>query len=384
MAEDKQALQKENFFKAINHIEPDYVPKAIYAGNAMLDYAGMTFADIQSDPGKTEKALRLLFDNIPADVGLVAIGGAPKTYAALDNTTETFLAPDGVTLQHLQRSTMKADEYPLLIADVNKFVKETLLPRKFPVLFEDKESAKARMKTILEDSVERATGHLTQLQKKIFTEYGFYSYPTNVLPRFVTPIDVVFDRLRGFVGTLADLRRYPKEVKAALDAIYTLRATNFKDTKEKDLFASYMAHIPCYLNPKQYDEFFWPYFKEQVTNLGNTGNKLFIFIEGHWLAHIDSFLDVPKDSLYNWVDDDDILDLNKKIGHYQPMIGGIQMQNIRLHSLQRNIDYAKRVIDECAPGGGLVFGANKSWVCKGDINQNLVDVYNFVDGYSRK
>ncbi|MCL1913778.1 MAG: hypothetical protein FWG10_07880 [Eubacteriaceae bacterium] len=384
MAERTQASTKENFFKAINHIVPDYIPKATSGSNAILEFAGTTFLEAEYDPEKTEQVMRNLFDNIPCDVGSVSYNATPKTYAALDHNTETFLAPDGVTLQHLQRSPMKADEYPALIANVDRFMKDVLLPRKYPTLFEEKEVAKDKLKIVLDETAGRLTGHFAQIQKKLYEEYGFFPYPTSGLPRFCTPIDVIFDRLRGFVGTLADLRRRPEEIHAALDAIYALRGSDYKQTEEKERFASYMSHIPCYLNPKQYDEFFWPYFKEQVTDLGNTGNKLYIFIEGKWLPFIESFLDLPKDSLYNLTDDDEILELNKIVGHHHSFIGGVKMQNIKLQPLQKNLDYAKRVIDECAPGGGFVFGCNKAWVCKGDINQNLVDVYNFANEYGRK
>ncbi|MCL1914354.1 MAG: hypothetical protein FWG10_10895 [Eubacteriaceae bacterium] len=384
MAQRTQASTKENFFKAINHIEPDYIPKKIQGSNSLLAFAGMTFMEAEYDPEKTEQVLRNLFDRLPCDVGNAAFNATPKAYAALDNMTETFLAPDGVTLQHLQRPPMKPDEYPLLIADLDRFVKDTLLPRKFPPLFASgKEAAKDKIKTIVDETAGRATGHMPQIQKKLFEEYGFFPYPTT-LPRVVTPIDVIFDRMRGFVGTIADLRRRPEEVKAALDVIYKVRATDYKDTQVKEQLASYMAHIPCYLNQKQYDEFFWPYFKEQVNGLSETGNKMYVCIEGRWLRVIESFLDLPKDSVYTFVDDDEILELNKIIGHHHPLVGGMLLQNTKLQPLQYNIDYAKKVIDECASGGGFVFGCNKHWICKGDINENVVDVFKFVDEYGRK
>ncbi|MCL1912912.1 MAG: hypothetical protein FWG10_03285 [Eubacteriaceae bacterium] len=385
MAENKQALQKENFDKAINHIEPDWIPKNVSGSNAILDYAGYTFMEVEYSPELTEKVIRHFFDNIPSDTGNVSYSAFPKTYEALDNMTETFLGPDGVALQHLQRPTMKADEYPLLIADMDKFVKDTLLPRKFPSLFgADKEEAIRRLKTIIDERVWRATSHVSEIQKKLYEEYGFYPTPTVGLAPFVTPIDYIFDRLRGFVGTIADLRRRPQEVHDALEVIYAVRATDYRDTKLTGVMANYPAHIPCYLSPKQFDEFFWPYFEKQINGLASTGNKLSIFIEGHWLPFIDRFLNLPKDSLFNRVDDDDILDLNKVIGHHHTLMGGVIMQNMRLLPLQKNIDYAKQVIDEVGPGGGLVFGCNKSWLCRGDINQNVADTYKFVNEYGRK
>lgn len=52
-----------------------------------------------------------------------------------------------------------------------------------------------------------------------------------------------------------------------------------------------------------------------------------------------------------------------------------------MYSRQENIDFAKRVIDHCAPGGGFLFTTDKAWNSPDDITQNLVDVYNFAHEY---
>ncbi|MCL1912753.1 MAG: hypothetical protein FWG10_02415 [Eubacteriaceae bacterium] len=381
---EKQELQRQNLLKACNHIETEYIPNVSINGNAILHYAGMTFKEAEYDEKNTEFVFRNLLSNMHLDVGNITYTGVPNTYEALDWLTETFLCDDGMHLQHLQRPTMKAEEYPLLINDINKFVKDTLLPRKFPPLFEgDKEMAIKKLKIIAEEAASRITGHYNKVSEKVFAEFGFLPLPAG-LPRFTHPADYVFDRLRGFQGTLADLRRYPEEFMDTINVIYQQRSERFENVELTERFASYMPHIPCYLNPKQYEKFFFPIYKEIVTNISKSGNKLYKLLEGRWMPFIESFLDLPKDSVVMVIDDDDFFKVYNAIGHHQVMIGGAKLQNTRLLPLDKNVDFAKKVIDECASGGGFMFGANKNWASRGDISQTLIEVYNFAHEYGRK
>ena len=382
-AEEILAEKRETLLKACNHIETDYIPNVAFCGNGILAHAGVTYHDVVNDEAKIEHVFRKLLSVAHFDVGMLNFSGSPQTYAALDGRTETFLAPDGIGLQHIQKPTMKEDEYPQLIEDIDKFMKEVLLPRKFPELFADKERALEKLKIVVGETVARTTGPYSKVHAKICAEYGFVPFPLG-LPRFVAPADWIFDRFRGFKGTLTDMKRHPEEFKKAIDVIYKKFANLYKNVTVKDHFASYMPHIPCYMNMEQFRTFFWPYFRELVTNIANSGNKVYMSLEGRWLPFIEHFLELPKDSVIIMVDDDDILELKKRIGHHQVLTGGVKIQNTRLLSKEENIDYAKRVIDACAPGGGFMFNSDKMWIFSGDINQNLIDVYNFAHEYGKK
>lgn len=50
---------------------------------------------------------------------------------------------------------------------------------------------------------------------------------------------------------------------------------------------------------------------------------------------------------------------------------------------KHEIDYAKRVIDELAPGGGFIFTTDKIWNSPTDICPNLFEVYEFAHAYSK-
>ena len=85
-----------------------------------------------------------------------------------------------------------------------------------------------------------------------------------------------------------------------------------------------------------------------------------------------------------FVDEDDIIEVNKAIGDWIVLGGGAKPAQTKFFSKEENIDYAKKVIDACAPGGGFIFSADKRMICPGDVTQTFIDVYNFVYEYGKK
>lgn len=377
--------KKDTLLKACNRETTDYVPNVLTAGGGVLSYADTDYYQIDSSYDKLEAAFDKVMGNTWFDTVMIAINGSPRSHKALGGRTETFVADDGVSTMHVQLDKMKEDEYPQLIENMEKFVKEVLLPRKYPILFNgDKEQAKNILKTVVEENIHcYATGPMAGFEEKLYKKYGTpETYSSSLFVSY--PLDVIFDFFRGFKGTITDLRRHHNEVKDACDMLYATYCNHFDTLDFEFPFAPSLPHIPTYLSLKQFDELFWPYMQEMYNNISKARNKVFLSLEGRWMPLIEYFNDLPKDSCVIIVDDDDIFEVNKKIGANQILGGGIKIQNIRLNSLQNNIDYAKKVIDECASGGGFLFASDKWWSCKGDVNDTLLKVFNFAHEYTSK
>ena len=62
----------------------------------------------------------------------------------------------------------------------------------------------------------------------------------------------------------------------------------------EDKYICYMAHIPAFLNQKQYDALCYKYFKRQMTAIDAQNSKLYILAEGKWEHLFDFMLDLPK------------------------------------------------------------------------------------------
>ena len=280
---------------------------------------------------------------------------------------------------------MEADEYDQLIADPKAFIANVLLPRKHPYLFENRDAAKAALKVFAEEQVDMFIMHGGTTAQYLVEKYGVQTV-VNPGCMLNTPLDHLFDYFRGFRGTLTDLRRQPEKVKAALDAIWEYRsaAQVAAPYDPAQGYAFQPCHIPAYLSPKQFKELYWPYEKKLIEWMASNGGKILLCMEGRWENIWECFLEVPKDSLVLTVDDDDFLKAHEVLGDHQILVGGLKAADVRLKSFEELKDGIKRVIDTCAPGGGFIFSPNKVLLSSGDVNQTLIDCYNFAHEYSKK
>lgn len=380
------SARKENFLKAVKRKGPKYIPKLSSGSGAALAYAGVTYWDIENDEEKTVKAMSKMYDELRADLASGSIIFiAARANEILHGCTENKFAKDGITVEHIQKPMMNEDEYGIITKDFDNFVNNTLLKRKYPFLFSGniKEAAKTVEAAFDNQMFCYAFGPQSKTGDYVIEHYGIPTF-YDKQKMCTTPGDLIFDRLRGFTGTITDLRRHFDEMVALCDVLWEKKCDSFEGAVlSYENFPMYFAHIPTYLRPKQYDKLCWQYFKTQVENIDKAGSTLYICLEGKWSHLLDYLLDLPQDSLLMGVDDDDIFELSSRVGHHQAMIGGVKLSQLRLADRQTNIDYAKKVIDECAGNYGFVFGCDKAWICPGDINQNLFDVYAFADEYGK-
>ena len=372
---------------ALNHKEGAYVPTLMCAGNGTIAWAGKKATEVLDDPQAYLSALTDVFAQMWVDGNMFSGAIIGNKMERGLKTIENKYGPDGNTLEHVQLSPMGKDEYPLLIENPGRYVSEVMLPRKYPHLFESREATKTALKLFVEDRnyvLLQLSFMADQLMKE---KYGIVPTMLNPQERIEPPLDMIFDYFRGFRGTLTDLRRQPENVKAAMESLWAYRNEARHNTPyvHQDMkFPYHMAHIPSYLSPKQFEELFWPYHKKMIERVAAGGGKAYILMEGRWEKIWHHFLELPKDSCILAVDDDDIFKASAELGHHQIICGGLKLADTRLKTFDKIQDDVKRVIDTCAPGGGFIFCTDKAWIAPGDVNQSLIDAYNFAHEYSSK
>ncbi len=378
-------MKLANFMKTVNREEAEYVPNAVNAGLATIAWAGKRGVDVLLDPQAYVDSITAIFDEMWCDISLIMGAVASQRMEQAFETVENKYGPDGTTLEHIQLSPMQKDEYPQLIADPDRFVNEVLLPRKYPKFYQDREYAKNALKVFAEDRV-HVMLMLSSMAAKAMEEKHGISSVLNMQERLEPPLDLMFDYFRGFRGTLTDLRRQPQNVKAALDKLWEVRcAPKMAQPYNMEFpYAWQPPHIPCYLSPKQFEELYWVHEKPMIERIANGGGKLYFIMEGRFEKIWHHFRELPKDSVILHVDDDDIIQAKKEIGDHQIITGGLKLADVRMKSFDQIKDDVKRVIDECAPGGGFIFTTDKAWLAPGDVNQTLIDAFNFAHEYSKK
>lgn len=107
-----------------------------------------------------------------------------------------------------------------------------------------------------------------------------------------------------------------------------------------------------------------------------------MLLEGEWESKYDWLNSLPKNFAVGIVEGDDIFEAKKRIGDNITIAGGMPLQMLKLGKKEECIDYAKKLIDELAPGGGYIFTSSRELLSKGDVNhENLVETHNFVHEY---
>jgi len=374
--------KKDNLLKTFKREPHEWVPIMARCGAGLVAYAGTTLLETRFDKEKFRAAVCKAYeDGLPVDcLSSAGISVSPETTELFHDCVQTKLSADGVTTQHQQHSYMEANEYPQAIADVNDFLTNTMIRRKMPWLFEGtvEESAKTLEAyfNLRYDPKFQATGGLPQMFEE---KYGAYTFG-DARWMLSVPGDTLFDNFRGFSGTLTDLRRHYSEMKELCD-IFWEKGFNrtFEGTKmPEDKTGLYMAHIPAFLNPKQFEDLCFKYFKIQMDNIVKGGGRLYILAEGSFKNVFPFYRDIPKDSLIVNVEDDDVWDAYKVIGDCQILCGGTRLVNTKLSSLEENKAYVKKAIETCAPGNAFIFGSDKSWCCKGDVTPTLVETFKYA------
>ncbi|MBO7690851.1 MAG: hypothetical protein J6T14_08495, partial [Clostridia bacterium] len=226
------------------------------------------------------------------------------------------------------------------------------------------------------------------------------------------PADFLFDYLRGFRGTVGDLRRHKDGVKAAVEALLPysmdvshmtnlmmggmsgglpwmaknlvnaiIRRKDFEYTTFPWIFNP--CHMPPMISPKQFEEFYWPGYKAMAEHIHAHGGHLFTVLEGEWgREKLEILRQLPDNSVTFVVELDDPK-MVKEVLDNNSIMAGLPLGLLKNGTKEECIAAAKGMVDELAPGGRFIFcTGNKVLLSAADANpENIRAVNEFVHGY---
>jgi hypothetical protein len=291
-----------------------------------------------------------------------------------------FVGKDGHTVQHRENVPMHEDEYDDFIKDPIGFITGTLFPRKFPHLMEGHDISFELLRAAAEAFIRhrKANAKYGAIAKD---KYGILPYNGG---KAYIPFDVIMDRIRGIPGMMSDIRRQPQKVIDACNAIQSIYLKPLANLSAPVPMGFLTLHAPMFINRKQFDKFYWPHFKEIIEHNHKKGSITWIQLQGDSRHVIDRLLETPRGSAFIQPEIEDIIEIKKRVGHHVIIEGGVPLSWYVHKSKQECLDLAKRIIDECAPGGGFVFGAGVGSLSGADINhENMQAVYQLVHDYRK-
>jgi uroporphyrinogen-III decarboxylase len=187
------------------------------------------------------------------------------------------------------------------------------------------------------------------------------------------PFDIIADKLRGYLGLLTDLLERPAKVLAACEAMMPqlLHVALSGADPDKNVPIGFWMHRGCvpFVSMEHFNKFYWPTLKPIIEEIWSHGHQVLFYAEGNWNAHLKAFAELPEKSIVYHVDQADIFQVHKVLGHKFCISGGIPNFLLSYGTPQEVRDYCKKVIDGVARNGGYIMDA-------GAIMQNDTKVEN--------
>jgi len=249
---------------------------------------------------------------------------------------------------------MKADEYRMFIDDPVGFRMERYFPRVFGE-YEGKGSVRSHM-AFLKSGMAQGINNAINRERaaRLASEVGL---PVPVMGNFVAPFDYLSDRFRGLNGIIRDMFRQPDNVKEACEAILpdllNITLAGADPLKRYPIFVA--THKPCFLSPKQFDDFYWPTFKKGMMMLIEAGYTFRVFLEGNWEAHWHHIAEFPKGTVLCDIDNGaDIFKAKEAFGHKQCIAGGMPDQTLIFGSPEQVRARVKLLCETVGKDGGLI------------------------------
>ncbi len=373
--------KKTRVITTCNLKEPDRVPVLSQVNAFAIGYCGRTANEIYDDPMiERECYTKALTDFYCDTVMGFGMNYPYKTFIEVGSQTY-FISENGYTVQHRESSHMSFEEYDEFFADPVAYFANKVAYRKVTGLTETYPDNYNNLDKLFK-AMDKHKANSAANNKYVREELGL---PLMAKGSAAHPLDNFFDFIRGFKGTVADMRRYPDKVLKAIEILTPFLESTIPEKADNEFpYLRNTAHIPTFLSLPQFEKFYWPYLKWAVNRAHNAGTKYIIFCEGTWGHLFPLFEQLPKGSVIAVLESDDVIKMKKQFGSFMTIAGGYTQGLLKYGTKQECLDCAKRAIDECAPGGGYIFTGDKSFLTVEDINiDNYREITQFAHEYGK-
>ena len=373
MAQDMQQRYTERlnrYVTALRKGRPDCVPIRPFVAEFIAKYAGFTCQQVTHDFEYAFEATRKCAADFDWDAtvanmvyvwtGLTeAIGlryyGVPGITVDPNTGFQYLEPPEG-------EAFMREDEYDALIDDPTAFLFNTWLPRVSKEVCAIGEPASYR------NNLSFLKGGMAMLSyfsafpaqiDRMRTESGTVSAIAGI---FKAPLDILADKLRGYIGLSMDLIHQPEKVLAACEALmpHLLHMGLGGADPDKHVPIGFWMHRGCvpFISHDQFNRFYWPTLKPIIEEFWRQGHQTLFYAEGDWNHHLESFAELPDQSIVFHVDRSDIFEAHRVLGHKFCLSGGVPNYLLAYGTSDEVRDYCKKIIDNVAGDGGYIMDAS--------------------------
>ena len=380
-AEEQYQERKQRILDAIALKEPDRVPIVGPYQQFPYQYAGVTFRDAMEDYALAREVCHKFVDDFEPDADFGPIFAYPsKPMETLGIKWFKWAGhglPDDTMYQFIEDEYMSAEEYDEFLYDPSHFMASKWLPRSFKALeaFENYPAmrrmmwfgwtglftpfASPEMREALETLMQAGSelgewfGSLGQYGQEI-KEKGF---PQAYAGLDWTPFDIIGDTLRGTRGIMGDMIRRPDTLLKAIDVATEIAIEYGMGAAGADLpFCWIWPHKGSagFMSDEQFAKFYWPPMRTLIEELITHDVTPVVYFEGDENPRLKYFTEVPPGKVWFHFATMDMAKAKETLGDIACISGNLPSYLLLSGTPDEVRDYAKKLIDTCAPGGGYI------------------------------
>jgi len=360
---------------------PDMVPIRPFVAEFTGVYAGYTCQELAHDYRKAFAAARRCaadfdWDAVVANMVYVwtgltqALGLKYYGIPGIDvpaNTGFQYREPPP------HEAFMRPDEYDALIEDPTGFLLNVWLPRVSNAVAPPGDPVSQEHNLALLKggmAMMEYFGAFGEQNARLRAESGTVSAIAGI---FKAPMDILADKLRGYLGLVEDLFERREKVVAACEALMPHLHHVARSTADPARLVpvGYWMHrggVP-FVSPEIFQNIYWATVKPIIESLWAEGIQTLFYAEGKWDHHLRSFAELPEGSIVYHVDQGDIFKTHEALGDKFCLSGGVSNTLLAFGSPDDVRAQCRAILDGVARDGGYIMDA-------GAIVQNDAKVEN--------
>ena len=361
--------------------EGDRVPMAPKIGMAYAQTAGIDRYEALNDPRLLRPGVEKFLRTYPCDLFWAGSGYPIPMMETLGTTAirwpgATCGVPLNQGFQIVDGTYMEEDEYDEFLRDPSHFCMTKVFPRKHKKLaglaklnfhevvefghyasmaaFADPEVRQALLTLMFagEQAVE------WQRNSALLRETALACQtPLGALAGQNAPYDMLADNIRGFLNVPMDLYTIPEKVTAAIDIMteYALQnVRRLKNTGSKYCFMPLHGGTDDFMSLEDYRTFYWPSLRRVIEEIINCGMIPYVFCEGRYDTRLEVLREVPRGKVIYMFEQVDIARAKAVLGDTACICGNLPTSLLLYGKPHEVVDETRRLLDECAPGGGFL------------------------------
>ena len=361
----------DRVFTAINLKEPDRVPIWMLIDFLPVKYYDITAKEIIEDPVKSQKAYEWLYQELGGfDFGLPGggiyfqfINAFPDIYSAyyLDWRLPGRMLPENASPQLFEKS----HNNPILKeTDYNRLIDDGF----FWLLNFNRATRK--------DS--RILGKVAKkVSKNIKKWWNYYKTPTIAEGGATMPFELL-SFFRGSTNFMKDIYRHPEKIKEVsdfiIDGLIAVGEYGPMMSGGKTIIVGGTRCSADFISEKHFEDLVFPYLKKMVETFIKDGFVVQLHFDTNWTPRLHYLKELPKGNIYLHIDErTDIFKAKEILGDHMCIEGNLKPSLFTLGSPHQIEEQVKKIIDECADGGGLMVGSEIPDNAKMENVKALVD-----------